>query len=704
VSRGGAAAGARGPAPSEPSVGSRPPERPGGGAYRADIEGLRAVAVVLVVAFHIGIDRFFGRYSIEAFGGGFIGVDVFYVISGFLITGLLLREMEGTGRISLRRFYAWRIKRLLPVATLVIVVTLVASWILLPPIDLSVVSRDAMAAVLYASNVRFALQATDYLAADQFESPLLHYWSLSLEEQYYLLWPGILFLTAAVIRSRTRWNARAAVGVLVVAFSVPSYVGSIVLTSVSAPWAYFGLPTRAWELGIGAGLALGAPYLRRLPPALGHWCAVVGLSAIIGSFAMLSRASAFPGWVAIFPVVGTALVIAGGSTACRGGVPALLGLRPFTYVGRLSYSWYLWHWPFITLAGPATGATGRPPASVVLAAAGLSFVAAMASHAWVEAPLRRRRSLAVGWRPIALAGGSIALVTVVAAPMVGSTDDAGATTAAGARLDRVRALDRCAANYDAAQARACEFGDRGAATTVVLVGDSHAEAILPALQEAARTRDWRILLFTKGICPPFDVRTQLKNYHREYTECSQWRSDVWKQLEQLRPSLVLLTRYGVYADDLIDDRGEPVPMPRAPLVWRQGVESTLQRLTPRVDAVVLLRDSPDVGFDVPGCISKHGKESEKCNFARDGRVHYDETLYSAERAAARRISGVHEVDLSRYICDTDPCSVIDRSGVIKYRDSNHLTATFSASLGPALGQELDRVIRRRAPAGLSTAR
>ena len=235
-----------------------PPAAPVGrvekAGFRSDLEGLRAIAVTLVLLYHA---------AVPGFGGGYVGVDVFFVLSGFLISGLLLRELEATGTISLPSFYARRLRRLLPAVALLILVTVIASVVVLSPLRAGDVAADGVAASLYASNLRFAFQATDYLQAELAPSPLLHLWSLGVEEQFYLFWPALLLLAARTGSNRVRW-----VGILAGSVVVASFALSLWLTSASAPWAFFSLPSRAWELGIGALLAVGAARLAALPKAL----------------------------------------------------------------------------------------------------------------------------------------------------------------------------------------------------------------------------------------------------------------------------------------------------------------------------------------------------------------------------------------------------------------------------------------------------
>jgi peptidoglycan/LPS O-acetylase OafA/YrhL len=312
--------------------------------HRRDIEGLRAVAVLLVVLYHCGV-RFLG--------GGYVGVDVFFVISGYLITGLLLREAAATGRISILGFYARRIRRLLPAALLVTAATVVAAYRWLPPLRAPQVALDGLFTTLYGLNYRLAGVGIDYLQADAAPSPLQHFWSLAVEEQFYLLWPVLLLLG-------WRWKRSVLVGVVVVSLGT-----SLWQTAANPTWAYFGLHTRAWELGAGALVAvLGG----RLPTVF----APLGVGAIVLAAVLYTDRTAFPGYAALLPVAGTVAVLLAPSR--------LLDAAPLQAVGQLSYSWYLWHWPFLAFGG-------RP--RLVLAAGALG--AAALTYALVENPVRELR-------------------------------------------------------------------------------------------------------------------------------------------------------------------------------------------------------------------------------------------------------------------------------------------------------------------------
>ncbi|MGZ4594288.1 MAG: acyltransferase family protein, partial [Actinomycetes bacterium] len=516
--------------------------------YRPDVDGLRALAVVLVVAFHAGVGWV---------PGGFVGVDVFFVISGFLITGLLVDELDRTGTVSLTGFYARRIRRLLPLSALVLVTTAVACAVILPPLAHQAVADDIRSAALWVSNWRFAAESTQYMADTQ-QSPILHYWTLSLEEQFYVVWPLIILLVA---RTATRWGAlarRRLVAALGAVFVV-SLLGSMVLTQSAGPWAYFGLHTRAWELAAGAALALGAHRLRHVPLPVAGLVGWGGVGLIVYAAVTVSRATPFPGVAAVMPVTGTVLVLAAGARTRGRGTAGLLGLPAFVYVGRISYGWYLWHWPLLVLAGvmatmgvddaESDGGTATPVGYVLMAVL-LSFALAAISHRFVEDPVRRSSWFAAHrHRSLALGAALTALSILVAFAALGSPDQhAVAATGAGADsathwasaattappmtrssmatgIPSPQATATAPAAMTPAQARAdawpatdcfvgfaqtrapsgCRFGAPHGRTVVALIGDSHAAQWLPAMDRLAKERGWQLWFWAKSACPMTDV-------------------------------------------------------------------------------------------------------------------------------------------------------------------------------------------------------
>ncbi|MEO9175659.1 MAG: acyltransferase, partial [Gaiellales bacterium] len=332
--------------------------------FRPDIEGFRAIAVVLVIAFHAGL---------PPITGGYIGVDVFFVISGFLITGLLVDELQRTGTLSFRSFYARRIRRLMPMAMLVLVAVAIGMEFFTPPAYRPSVRFDALSAAFYYSNWQFAIESVNYLTLGGAQNPVLHYWSLSVEEQFYLAWPLLLFLA---VRLRpfglSGGSVRLRCGAAIAVVGAASLVYSLVETPAEPAIAYFETTTRVWEFAAGAVLALVASHLQRVPRSLAVVGGVTGLLLVLVAALVNGPTTAFPGTTALVPVAGALLVLAMGARVPSSGAGALLSLRPVRYVGRISYTWYLWHWPCLVYArtahwAPPDGQIGWLATSIALA-------------------------------------------------------------------------------------------------------------------------------------------------------------------------------------------------------------------------------------------------------------------------------------------------------------------------------------------------
>jgi peptidoglycan/LPS O-acetylase OafA/YrhL len=347
--------------------------------FRPDIEGLRAVAVGLVLLFH--------AYR-QPFSGGFVGVDVFFVISGFLITSLLLREQTKTGRISIAGFYARRVRRILPASTLVVVATVFATYYLLAFIAGKQAASDAKWTAIFAANIHFGLLGTDYLGSQLPPSPLQHMWSLGVEEQFYVVWPGLFLLMVLIVRGPRH---RAAMAGVLGAIIATSLAWSVVETMSNATWAYFSPLTRAWELALGALVALLAPVISKLPQAFSEFIAVAGVIGIVMSAVLFTQTTPYPGSAVALPVVSSAALIAAGCISSRTIVGRALSMRPMQWVGARSYSLYLWHWPVLILAQQyAERDLGGWQSTALLAVA---VAASALSYSFLENPVRRARVL-----------------------------------------------------------------------------------------------------------------------------------------------------------------------------------------------------------------------------------------------------------------------------------------------------------------------
>jgi peptidoglycan/LPS O-acetylase OafA/YrhL len=683
--------------------------------FRADLEGLRAVAVVLVLLYHA---------RIPGFTGGYVGVDVFFVLSGFLITGILLRERGTTGRISLPNFYARRARRILPASALVLVVTVVAAALFMPPLTLPDTTKDAAAAALYVSNMRFGLQATDYLGSQMAPSPILHYWSLGVEEQFYVFWPALVLLVC----SRGGSVARR-IGITAVVVSVLSFALSLWMTNANAPWAFFSLPTRAWELGIGAVLAVSGSWLARVPARPAAALGWMGLAAVALSGVVLGDSTPFPGTAALLPTLGSALVIVAGVRPSRLAPARLLSTAVPRFLGRISYSLYLWHWPLLVIPAAALGAPLRLPERVALA--GAAIVLAAASQHWVEEPLRQGR--VIGTRPRFNLAMAAALTLAVAATSLGvgvvaalGPSDVSASTLASDEATVNRIIDQaqvaatagasaaplpatvdvpvpaalrpsistardllpdpyadgCLVKELAVDSPPCLYGDVGSPHAVVLFGDSHAASWWPALNELAVQRGWQLVTYMKSACSPSDVLQWPADLKRMYTECQAWREHILSRIAALHPDLVVVS--GTTSLTLVHQDGTGYSAAQSASVWGAGLAKTLERLAQSTDHVVVLGDTPKSDFDVPVCLSAHRDSILACATPL---AHAVSANWQKATADAARSAGATYVDPSIWVCPSAPCPPVVGNFLV-YRDNQHLTPPYAEALAGRLASAL----------------
>jgi peptidoglycan/LPS O-acetylase OafA/YrhL len=645
---------------------------------RTDIEALRAIAILLVVAFHC---------HIAGLPGGFVGVDVFYVLSGYLITGLLVTETEKTFSLNFMRFYAKRIRRLLPAAALVLLTTLIVGALDFSPRELILTAHAARANALYVSNLYFSRSASDYFSARVTFNPLLHTWSLSVEEQFYLFWPMLIALGLLIWRSRNALLAAMAL-LTIVSFGI-----NLWLTDHARVLAFYALPTRAWEFGLGGLAALIPRGTLRFSRATWIAAGWLGMALIIASACTINPALPFPGWRALFPVLGTAMTLLAGAELPLLGVGALFNTAPLQTLGGLSYSWYLWHWPFLVFSAaifPAGGDVER------IAAAGLSLGAAYVTYRYVENPIRHDPALIKSPKLTLAIGSALAVVCLVAAELtlhfavhMGNSPQMQALATTRADFADMSRRD-CVSIDGSSTVKICTFGVPESATNVVLFGDSHAAQWFDSMAEIAQREHWKLTTVIKLGCAAVDVDpgTGIDTD----PECIAWRQQAIHDIVALRPTLIVLGS----ATNKLDRPENPDAHSNPALAAgvREGVLLTLRPLSAAGARMVLLRDTPEFPFDVTSCLARAERHSwypsDACDLPAASVL--DPQIYAAEQSAAASLPGIRLIDLTDTLCPRGVCKAVV-NGRVMYRDTHHLAGKSAASLEPQLDSKIAAMLR-----------
>jgi peptidoglycan/LPS O-acetylase OafA/YrhL len=640
--------------------------------FRPDVQGLRALAMGAVALFHA---------SVPGFSGGYVGVDIFFVISGFLITGLLVREVEATGKVDFLAFYARRIRRLLPAASLVFAVTGVAAYVLLSPLEQRELIRSFLASALYLSNFWFASQATDYLAGEHHLDPFLHTWSLGVEEQFYLVWPLVILLA---VRLGTPGRARERLAMAMTLVFAASFGLSLWLMQKAQPWAFFASPARAWEFCAGGLAYLAAGRMARVQGAARSVLLGCGLAMMLVPVFVFDATTRFPGTAALIPVAGATLAILAGSGG-RVRQSVLIANRPAQLLGNVSYSWYLWHWPLMVFPVILHGLPGLAERLLWMLA---SLVLAFLTYYLLENRVRFSAMVArTPVRGIALGGlltlsvltGGVTLRAAAAGAL--ATQPQAEYLAARTALPSIY-RDGCHLRYEDVAFPECVYGDRAASRTIVLYGDSHAAHWFPALERFALESGWRLISLTKSACPATGVPLVTSALARPYTECDAWRERVLQRISSERPALVVMGSSTAYFQD-------PQQQVSA-RTWRESLDRALGRIQASGAIPLVLQDTPVPRFDVPACLSRALwlDTGSSCRFVRNTP---DVEIAAAYRAAVSQHPGAVLMDFSDLLCDGRVCGALI-GGLVAYRDDNHLTLEMSRALAPAIGRRLQTLL------------
>lgn len=611
-----------------------------------EIQGLRALAASLVLLFH-------ARYI----PGGFVGVDIFYVISGFLITGLLVKELKGTGTISLRAFYLRRSKRLLPASFLVLFVTAIFAWLVLPPISRGSIGRDLIASTLYICNYLFAFWQNDYQNLNATPSPFIHYWSLAVEEQFYIFWP-LLILAIAKMRTKRKFLLSFTL-VATISFAL-----GVWLTQVAPIWAFYSLPTRAWELALGALIAI-VPNTLTSKFARGKFTerafSLIGFSLLAYSIFAFDEQTAFPGFWAAIPVIGTALLL-----FSIGSWPALFTNlatnRISLWLGKISYPLYLWHWPILVLP---IALFGRELTDLErIAALLITVLLADLTHRFVESPIQLKN-----YSPRQIIKGVVVSMLVSAALGAGLV----ATTTSAILVDGKRLTlasiearptpydDGCHLNYHESVSPECNFGDLSSDATVVLYGDSHAVQWFPALQKLANEKGFKLITLTKSACPSIEVeRASVGAF--QMSNCASWRANAIERIKQAKPDLIILSSFEHFVP-----AGDPRNVDQW---WQAGSVKSYEILKPLAPKIVYILDTPLPERNIPNCLAS--TSADQC------RANPDQGL--------EQVADFEIIDPRPWLCEVE-CPAIVR-GNVAYRDASHISVASSLELSEKLWQAL----------------
>ena len=646
--------------------------------HRDDLQGLRAVAVLLVVLDHAGLP--FLR-------GGYVGVDVFFVLSGFLITRLLLSQAARDGRVRLGDFYVRRARRILPAAVLTLVATDIAAHQLLNFVRAREAVHDSVWAAFFAANVHFARAGSDYFAQGQPPSPVQHFWTLAVEEQFYLVWPVVLALAllVPVLRRRLLW--------IVVAAGAASFAWSVHATTADRVSAYFSTGARAWELALGAVLAISALRL----PAIAAWA---GLGCIVAAGVAFSASTAFPGYAALLPTIGAALVIAGR----EGGAARLLALPPMRYVGDRSYAFYLWHWPVLVIAAGYAGHDLSTPTRLALLVG--AFLLSILSYGLFENPIRHMK-----WRAptgALLWPASAAVILAVALPILASLHSTATRISSASAAVQPRALVQatgpartawkalpavaaavaaakrnaalpwpltppvgslrgdfyefpkgCGARQGQTTSRICRLGEPGAAKTLVVFGDSHAEMWMPAVLRMAHRDTWAVVPFVKVGCVPSSWT------HRSWP-CGVWYRWAINRAAALHPQASLLV--GSWAGN------------RTPAAAVKGMAALMADARRFSASTIVVGDSPHQHRNPVDCLLARGATMRTCA----SRATLAELQTDAAVAASAAKQRVGFMNVTGWFCGRASsvavlCPlVVNRT--IGWIDQGHISATYGGEL------------------------
>jgi peptidoglycan/LPS O-acetylase OafA/YrhL len=654
--------------------------------FRPDIQGLRAIAIAIVV---------FAHADVPGFSGGFVGVDIFFVLSGFLITRLLVEERLATGTIRYGTFLVRRLRRLLPALLVMAISVLCIASLLLSSYEARMQTGSFHYAVTWTSNFYFAFAEFDYFASLRAKDLFLHTWSLGIEEQFYVIWPWLMALAFALAAGRRRSGCELRIlSAVIIAVFVASLGLCIYWSRTEQMLSFYMMPARGWQFALGSLVFLASRSVGSgkngsvegsSPRALQTLAGAVGLVLIGTSATFLHSDLNYPGLYALLPSVGTALVIHAGSGHSDSAVTRLLASRPLAWVGDRSYSLYLWHWPVLML-GVALGARDSSLAVVWLIIASM-FLAAV-SYRWVELPFWKGSLSHLRPRLLALSAMLAILSSCGAANVATNAPNHYSNTAADLKVAGIRADNprifvaglNCDSWYHSSDVRPCETGGAEARHTVALIGDSIGTQWASVLPEIYKAPEWRVVVLTKSACAIADLEYYYKPAGGTYDVCTEWRNRSIDYLAELRPDIVFI--------------GSSATPEFSESEWVGGTNRIVAKLAPAARHVVMVPGTPALSFDGPSCLQEPYRFTSRlrdseylCEEAQQSARSDEVAAYLAKSAS--NFGNAHVLNLNDLVCPNRRCSARSRSGIPVFRDSQHLTASFVVAQSTEVLSRLD---------------
>lgn len=677
---------------------------------RKDIQGLRAIAIITVL---------FAHANFPFFSGGFVGVDVFFVISGFLITGILIKEYSARGKISIPNFYARRVRRIIPAATIVIIATVILSTIILGREASVPTYWDAVWSSLFVSNWYMAFVGVDYFSLGATPSPLQHFWSLAVEEQFYVIWPTLIIILTFFAGKAKSKTFRPVLAVALTAIIIASLAWSIYQTNLEPTVAYFSTLTRGWELAVGALLAVVAHKIN-INKIMRTVLMYAGIVMIMVAVAVFTEEMPFPGFAAMLPVFGSALVLLSG-TNNHAKFNQILTNKFMVWIGGISYALYLWHWPMLILWESKTGE--KPSFFIALCLLLISVLLAWMSTTFVEDPLRLSR----WWKNKKFLSNLLGVVLIVATvgvsyllvpasafremnrmqivPLSTVLENVqkatlpnsqhyinGTTMPELALIGEDRSIvydDGCHIEHaDPTVLKNCVYGDKTSDVNIAVLGDSHASMYIPALDLWGMKNDVKINLFAKSECPSAGFTPYSNILKRAYYECKDWREEAINAIIEMKPAYVVLVN--AHQIQAVNSDGEPemskTVMDRK---WSEGYKLTIDKFKQAGIPVIILGDAPGLGKDSATCIKANQEDATECSTD----MLKETTLMIERETEASKSNNIPYVKVIDLFCYENTCPDIIDNRVV-YMDGTHITKTYSEYLAGSIGEKINEFIKR----------